>query len=91
MIFGAHPLRGFYEVPMREVGANVPYEWLIYIFMFIPIGFILVGLWKRIQVWMLAKGEIHRNDRIWDRVVSFLVNSFGQARVIRKPLPGWMH
>ncbi len=91
MIFGSHPIRGFYEVPMREVGANVPYEWLIYIFMFIPIGFILYGMWKRIEVWMLAKGEIHRADRIWDRVVSFLVNSFGQARVIRKPLPGWMH
>ncbi|MEQ8236641.1 MAG: heterodisulfide reductase-related iron-sulfur binding cluster [Syntrophomonadaceae bacterium] len=91
MIFGFEELRGFYEVPMREVGANIPYEWLIYLFMFIPIGIILAGMWQRISVWMLAKGEIHRNDRLWDRTVSFLVNSFAQARVIRKPLAGWMH
>lgn len=91
MIFGSEPLRGFYETPMREVGANVPYEWLIYLFMFIPIGIILFGMWKRIEVWMLAKGETKRFDRWWDRIVSLIVNSFGQARVIRKPLAGWMH
>jgi hypothetical protein len=38
MIFGFHPIEGGYDVPMRMVGANIPYEWLIYIFMFIPIG-----------------------------------------------------
>lgn len=91
MIFGSEPLRGFYEVPMREVGANIPYEWLIYIIMLIPVGVFLFGLWKKIEVWLLAKGEIHRNDRIWDRIVSFLVNTLGQLRVIRKPLAGWMH
>ncbi|MCX5779386.1 MAG: respiratory nitrate reductase subunit gamma, partial [Firmicutes bacterium] len=91
MIFGFEPLRGFYEVPMREVGANIPYEMLLYLFMFIPLTIIAVGMWQRISVWMLAKGEIHRNDRYWDRFVSFLVNSFAQTRVIRKPLAGWMH
>lgn len=91
MIFGFEPIRGFYETPMREVGANIPYEWLIYLFMFIPIGIILYGSWKKIEVWMLAKGTIHRNDKLWARFVSFLVYSFGQLRVIRKPLAGWMH
>lgn len=91
MIFGSEPIRGFYDVPMREVGANIPYEWLIYLIMLIPIGIFLFGLWKKIEVWLLAKGEIHRNDRIWDRIVSFLVNTLGQARVIKKPLAGWMH
>lgn len=91
MIFGFEPLEGGYEVPMRMVGANVPYEWLIYLFMFIPIGIFLYGFWKKIEVWLLAKGEIHRNDRIPERIWSWIVFSFAQARVIRKPLAGWMH
>ncbi len=91
MIFGFHPLEGGYEVPMRVVGANIPYEWLIYIFMFIPIGIFLFGFWKKIEVWMLAKGELHRNDKVGERIVSFLTNTFFQTRVIRKPLAGWMH
>ncbi|PKM76800.1 MAG: FeS-binding protein [Firmicutes bacterium HGW-Firmicutes-15] len=91
MIFGSEPIRGLFEVPMREVGANIPYEWLIYIFMFIPITIFLFGMWKKIEVWMLAKGEIHRNDKIYERVVSFVVNTFAQAKVIKKPLAGWMH
>ena len=57
MIFGFEPLEGGYEVPMRMVGANVPYEWLIYLFMFIPIGIFLYGAWKKIEVWLLAKGD----------------------------------
>lgn len=92
MIFGFHELQGGYLVPMREVGANIPYEWLIYIIMFIPIGVFIFGCYKRIQVWMLAKGEIHRNDKIGQRIVSFLVNSLLQVRIIRnKPISGWMH
>jgi len=91
MIFGSEPIRGFYEIPERVVGANIPYEWLIYLFMFIPITILLFGMWKKIEVWMLAKGESKRFDRWWDRTVSFLVNTLGQAKVIKKPLAGWMH
>ncbi len=91
MIFGFHPIEGGYDVPMRMVGANVPYEWLIYLFMFIPIGIFLYGFYKRFQVWTLAKGELHRNDRIGERIVSLLLYSFAQAKVIKKPLAGWMH
>ncbi len=91
MIFGFHPIEGGYDVPMRMVGANIPYEWLIYIFMFIPIGILLFGFYKRFQVWTLAKGELHRNDRIGERALSLLKYSFAQAKVIKKPLAGWMH
>lgn len=91
MIFGFHPLEGGYDVPMRVVGANIPYEWLIYVIMFIPIGIFLYGFIKRVQVWMLAKGEIHRNDRVWQRIGSLLSNTLFQTKVIKKPLPGWMH
>jgi Fe-S oxidoreductase/nitrate reductase gamma subunit len=76
---------------MRMVGANIPYEWLIYIFMFIPIGIFLFGFYKRFQVWTLAKGELHRNDRVGERLISLLKYSFAQAKVIKKPLAGWMH
>ena len=38
MIFGFEPLEGGYDIPMRVVGANVPYEWLIYFIMLIPVG-----------------------------------------------------
>lgn len=91
MIFGFEPLEGGYELPMRVVGANVPYEWLIYIFMFIPIGIFLFGFWKKAEVWLLAKGELHRNDQVGARLWSWFKFSFAQARVIRKPLAGWMH
>ena len=33
-----HPIQGGYDIPMRVVGANIPYEWLIYILMLIPLG-----------------------------------------------------
>jgi Fe-S oxidoreductase/nitrate reductase gamma subunit len=91
MIYGFEPLEGGYDIPMRVVGANIPYEWLIYLIMFIPIGIFLFGAYKKIQMWMLAKGEIHRNDKIGKRIVSFIVNTFLQARVVKKPLAGWMH
>ena len=91
MIYGFTPLEGGYDVPMRVVGANVPYEWLIYLIMFIPIGIFLYGFYERARVWMLAKGELHRNDKVGARIWSWLLFSFAQARVIRKPLAGWMH
>jgi hypothetical protein len=91
MIFGFKPLEGGYDIPMREVGANIPFDWLIYIIMFIPIGIFLYGAYKKYLMWTIGKGEIHRNDKVGARTVSFLVNSFLQARVIKKPLAGWMH
>ncbi len=91
MIFGFHPLEGGYDVPMRHVGANIPYEWLIYVIMFIPIGIFLYGFWKKAEVWLLAKGELHRNDKIGQRVLSWITFSFAQAKVIKKPLAGFMH
>jgi len=91
MIYGFTPLEGGYDVPMRVVGANVPYEWLIYLIMFIPIGIFLYGFYERARVWMLAKGELHRNDKVGARIWSWLLFSFAQARVIRKPFAGWMH
>ncbi|ADI02179.1 MAG TPA: 4Fe-4S dicluster domain-containing protein [Syntrophothermus lipocalidus] len=90
MIFGYEPLE-VYEVPMRVVGANVPYEWLIYIFMFIPLAVFCYGLYKRIRVWLLANGRINRADNFWSRLWSLIKYSFGQAKVVKKPLAGWMH
>ena len=91
MIYGFTQLEGGYDIPMRVVGANVPYEWLIYLIMFIPIGIFLYGFYERARVWYLAKGELHRNDKVGARIWSWLLFSFAQARVIRKPLAGWMH
>lgn len=91
MLFGFHPLEGGYAIPMRQVGANIPFEWLIYIIMFIPIGIFIYGFYKKVQVWMLAKGEVHRNDQVGKRILSWLGYTFAQARVIRKPLSGIMH
>ncbi|MBO8159497.1 heterodisulfide reductase-related iron-sulfur binding cluster [Thermosyntropha sp.] len=91
MIFGYIPLEGGYEVPMREVGANIPFDWLIYILMFIPIAIFLYGFVKRVQVWKLAKGELHRNDKIGQRIWSWFVYTFLQLRLFKKPTPGTMH
>lgn len=91
MIFGYHPLEGGFEIPMRVVGANIPYEWLIYIIMLIPIGVFGYGVFQRTQVWRLGKGEQHRVDQPGKRFMSLLVNTLGQRQLIRKPLVGWMH
>lgn len=91
MFFGFEPIEIWNEPARRLVGANVPYEWLIYLIMFIPIGIFLYGLYERCKVYFLAKGTINRSDRIGARLWSWFVNSIFQARVIRKPLPGIMH
>ncbi len=91
MAFPYHPLEGGYEIPMRVVGANIPYEWLIYIFMFIPIGFFIYGVYRRVRIWRLGKGEQHRVDRPGTRFWSLVSNTLGQIQLIRKPLVGWMH
>ena len=78
MIFGFHPLEGGYDVPMRVVGANIPYEWLIYVIMLIPVSVFLFGFWKKLEVWLLAKGEIHRMIK--------LHSAFGPG--LFSPLPG---
>ncbi|HWQ74423.1 MAG TPA: heterodisulfide reductase-related iron-sulfur binding cluster [Syntrophomonas sp.] len=91
MIFGFIPMEGGYRIPMRVVGANIYFEWLIYILMLIPLGFFFYGFYQRVKVWRLAQGIEHRNDQLGKRIVSWLVNSLGQLQLLRKPLPGWMH
>lgn len=91
MIFAFKPLEGGHSIPMRVVGANIPYEWLIYILMLIPLGIFFYGFYMRVKVWKLAQGEEHRNDQPERRVYSWLINTLGQWQVIRKPLSGWMH
>lgn len=91
MSFGFHPIEGGYEIPKRIVGANIPYEWLIYLIMFIPIAFFFYGFYQRVQVWRLGKGEQHRVDQLGKRIWSFLSNTLGQRQLIRKPVAGWMH
>ena len=52
-----HPIQGGYDIPMRVVGANIPYEWLIYILMLIPLGIFIYGAYRRIRIWRLGQGE----------------------------------
>lgn len=91
MSFSFHPFEGGYEIPMRVVGANIHYEWLIYLIMWIPVSIFLYGVYKRVRIWLQARGEVHRKEPVGARTGSFLYNTLGQARVIEKPLAGWMH
>lgn len=91
MVFAFRPLEGGYEIPMRVVGANIYYEWLIYIFMLIPIGFFIYGVLKRVRVWLLARGETSRDDKLLARSLNFLVNTFAQKQVLRKTTAGISH
>ena len=91
MLFGFIPLEGSYDQPMRVVGANIPYEWLIYIIMFIPIGLFLYGSYQRIKIWQTGRGDQHRTDNGLKRLWSLLVNTFAQKQVIRKPVVGFNH
>lgn len=85
------PLEGGYEIPMRVVGANIYYEWLIYIIMLIPIGFFIYGALKRLRIWMLARDEAARNGNLVRRFINFMVNTFTQRLVLRKPVAGVAH
>ncbi len=91
MYFGFIRFDVWSDPPMRVVGANIPYEWLIYIFMFIPILIFLYGAFQRVRVYLLAKGELNRTDNIGTRILSWFTFTFAQARVIKNPLAGWMH
>lgn len=91
MNFSYHPFEGGYSIPMRVVGANIHYEWLIYILMFIPLAIFFYGVYLRVRIWLTARGKLERSDHIGARIVSFLKYTFGQVRVIEKPLAGWMH
>ncbi len=90
-MFDFRPLSGGFEIPMRVVGANIYYEWLIYILMLIPIGFFIYGVFKRIKVWQLAKGDALRNQQVGKRILNFIYNTFTQRLILRKPLPGISH
>lgn len=91
MIFAFRHLEGGYSIPKRIVGANIPYEWLIYIFMLIPLGLLVYGVYKRVQVWRTARKPMQRNDLPLQRVISLLIFTLGQKMIVRKPLAGWMH
>ncbi len=91
MVFAYKPFTGGHDIPMREVGANIPYEWLVYVFMFIPLGFFFYGAYKRYKVWRLAQSELHRRDQAWRRMFSWLFNTFSQSQLLRKPVAGVMH
>jgi len=91
MFFGYHGFEGAYEVPMRIVGANIPFEWLVYLLMPIPVGIFLYGAYQRIRIWMLARGSMYRWDNLGTRLWSFIVNIFAQRQVLRKPVVGFMH
>ncbi|MGE5454173.1 MAG: respiratory nitrate reductase subunit gamma, partial [Methylocystaceae bacterium] len=90
MFFGFEPF-AIPEIPLRVVGANIPYEWLIYILMFIPIGIFLFGCFLRVRPWFLAQGKLNRSDNIGARIWAFLTMTLFQTRTIRKPIPGWSH
>jgi hypothetical protein len=51
----------------------------------------LYGFISRVQVWLLAKGKLNRGDQIGARIWSWFKFSIAQAKVIKKPLAGWMH
>ncbi|NLB53508.1 MAG: (Fe-S)-binding protein, partial [Syntrophomonadaceae bacterium] len=91
MVFAFRPLEGGYEIPMRMVAANIYYEWLIYIIMLIPITFFLYGAFKRLRVWMVAKADASRNEKLVTRFINFLYYTFTQRLVLRKPVAGISH
>ena len=62
MIFGYHALDGAYETPMRVVGANIYFEWLLYPLALIPVGIFLYGLYQHVRSWLVAKGSVNRTD-----------------------------
>jgi ferredoxin/nitrate reductase gamma subunit len=91
MLFGFIPIDVWSEPPMRVVGANIPYEWLIYVIAVIPVAVLLYGLYQKVRVYMAARGKVNRLDNLGARILSWFTYTFAQAKVIKSPLAGWMH
>ncbi|MDD4801462.1 MAG: heterodisulfide reductase-related iron-sulfur binding cluster [Syntrophomonas sp.] len=91
MLFAFHAFEGGYDIPKRVVGANIPYEWIIYIIMFIPLGVFAYGVYTRARYWGLGQGEQIRTDQLKKRIIAFITETFGQTQLIRKPAVGWSH
>ena len=70
MLFGFIPIDVWSEPPMREVGANIPYEWLIYVIAVIPVAVLLYGLYQKVRVYMAARGKVNRLDNLGARILS---------------------
>lgn len=92
MIFGYHALDGAYETPMRVVGANIYFEWLLYPLALIPVGIFLYGLYQHVRSWLVAKGSVNRTDYMVRRVWRFIIDTLFQRKIVKgKPFMGFMH
>jgi Fe-S oxidoreductase/nitrate reductase gamma subunit len=90
MIFGYHEFEGAFDIPMRIVGANIYYEWAIYLLLPLVFGTFFYGIYRRIRVYMLGQ-KINRFDHLLRRLGSFLVNYLFQKQVIRRKIIGLLH
>ena len=90
MIFGYHAFEGAYEVPMRVVGANIYYEWIIYLLVPLVFGFLFYGVYRRIRIYMIGQ-NINRFDHLLRRIGFLIWNVISQKQVLRRKIIGIFH
>lgn len=93
MLFGFHELHGALDKPGRVLGANIYFEWVLYVIMLLSIGILTYGIVKHMKQVGLAKGKLgsKRYDHLWERFKLLFVNIFLQKQLFKKPIIGFMH
>lgn len=76
--------------PTREIYWNIVGGVFVYALAIVALGWLLYGVWRRVQLWRLGAAE-DRLDRIPERLKGLLVEVFGQRRHLRDPFPGVAH
>jgi Fe-S oxidoreductase/nitrate reductase gamma subunit len=77
-------------VPTREIYWNIVGGALIYALALVAVGFLAAGIYRRVRLWRLGRGEA-RLDRVPERLRGLLVEVFGHRRPLRDPYPGVAH
>ena len=66
----------------REVYWNIPYDWVLYLFLFPTLAIAAFGLYRRVRLWRLGAPALGF-DRLPERLDIFLRSAAGQERTIR--------
>ncbi len=69
-------------VPTREVYWNIPYDWVLYIFLVPTLLIAAFGLYRKVRLWRLGAPAM-RFDRMPERLDLFLQSAAGQGRTVR--------
>ena len=77
-------------VPTREVYWNIPYDWVLYIFLVPTLAVAAFGIYRKVRLWRLG-APVMRFDRLGERLDIFLRSAAFQERTVRDRFAALFH